>query len=283
MSSITILQSGQPLRIKTSTDVLGSGVTNSANVTCSSVKTFGSVSKWFDTSCFATPNALTLGNAKQGIVRSPGFYNSDFSLSKSVEIREGMRITVQADAFNLANTPHYSNPDTRVGHNLVPDKPSGAPNYWCAWAAQNYMYGHNLASLAPEMLEGESGSKLAHEAMTEKVLFGEGGWVNSFFPNIRKDLYLLLDDGWQVGGTATFELDAVKFPDFTGSFESRLRRLNSAIEGAGWRSTALWCRNTPGGDADQRLENRSESAAIKYWKVDIGDPSFNLVRLREIG
>lgn len=168
-----------------------------------------------------------------------------------------------------------------VGHNLVPDRPSGAPNYWCTWAAQNYMYGHNLANLDPEALEGESGSKLAHEAMTEKVLFGEDGWVNSFFPGIRKDLYLLLDDGWQAGGTATFELDTVKFPDFTGTFEDRLRKLNHAIEGAGWRSTALWCRNTPGGDADQRLENRSESAAIKYWKVDMGDPTFNLVRLRD--
>ena len=169
----------------------------------------------------------------------------------------------------------------KAGHNLVPDKPSGAPNYWCTWAAQNYMYGHDLANLDPEALEGESGSKLAHEAMTEKVLFGTGGWANSFFPDIRKDLYLLLDDGWQAGGTATFELDAVKFPDFAGSFESRLRKLNSAIEGAGWRSTALWCRNTPGGNADQRLENRSESAAIKYWKIDIGDPAFNLVRLRD--
>jgi Carboxypeptidase regulatory-like domain/TonB dependent receptor len=116
LSSITLLQSGQPLRIKTSTDVLGSGVTNSADVTCPSVKHFGSVSKWFDTSCFATPKALALGNAKQGIVRGPGFFNSDLSLSKSVEIREGMRISVQADAFNLANTPHYSNPDTTFGH-----------------------------------------------------------------------------------------------------------------------------------------------------------------------
>ena len=116
LSSITLLQSGQPLRIKTSTDVLGSGVTNSADVTCSSVKTFGSLNQWFDTSCFATPKALTLGNAKQGIVRGPGFYNSDLSLSKSVEIREGMRISVQAGAFNLANTPHYSNPDTTFGH-----------------------------------------------------------------------------------------------------------------------------------------------------------------------
>jgi len=48
------------------------------------------------------------------------------------------------------------------------------------------MYGHNLANLDPEMLEGESGSKLAHEAMREKVLFGKGGWVNSFFPDIRR-------------------------------------------------------------------------------------------------
>ena len=131
------------------------------------------------------------------------------------------------------------------------------------------------------MLEGESGNKLAHEAMTEKVLFGDGGWAKNFFPKIREDLLFLLDDGWQVGGTATFELDPKKFPAFKDLPMSRLRKLNSAIEGAGWRSTALWCRNTPGGDADQRLESRSESAAIKYWKVDIGDPTFNLVRLRD--
>jgi hypothetical protein len=116
VSTITLLQSGQPLRIKTSTDVLGSGVTNSADVTCSSVKTYKSVSKWFDTSCFATPKALTLGNAKQGIVRGPGYYNSDFSLSKSISIREDMKIRVQADAFNLSNTPHYSNPGTTFGN-----------------------------------------------------------------------------------------------------------------------------------------------------------------------
>jgi len=115
VSSITLLQSGQPLRIKSSIDVLNNGVTNSANVTCSSVKTFHSVAEWFDTSCFATPGALMYGDAKQGIVRGPGYYNSDFTLSKSVEIREGMRISFQADAFNLANTPHYSNPGTTFG------------------------------------------------------------------------------------------------------------------------------------------------------------------------
>jgi len=169
----------------------------------------------------------------------------------------------------------------RIRHNLVPDQPSSAPNYWCTWAVQNYMYGHGLPNLDPRVLEGDSGSKLAHDAMNERVLFGENGWADTLFPSIRSDLYLLLDDGWQSGGTASFELDTTKFPTFAGSSEARLRKLNTAIEKAGWRSTALWCRNTPGGDADQNLVNRSQSAAIQYWKIDLGDPNFNLVKLRD--
>lgn len=169
---------------------------------------------------------------------------------------------------------------TGIGRNLVPDRPSGAPNYWCTWAAQNYMYGHDLTELDPKVLEGESGNKLAHEAMSGKVLFGDGGWVNDFFRRVRSDLFFLLDDGWETGGTSTFELNTAKFPAFTGTFADRLRKLNLAVQDSGWRGAGLWCRNTPGGDADHRLESLSESAEIKYWKIDMGDPSFNLVRLR---
>jgi hypothetical protein len=165
--------------------------------------------------------------------------------------------------------------------NLIPEKPADTPNYWCTWAAQNYMYGHHLSALDPKILEGDSGSKLAHDSMTEDILFGKEGWAAKFFPRIRKDIYLLLDDGWQAGGTATFELDTKKFPSFTGSSSGRLRKLNQAIQDAGWRGTALWCRNTPGGDADHRLESVSQSAGIQYWKIDIGDPAFHLIRLRD--
>ncbi|HTF71508.1 MAG TPA: TonB-dependent receptor [Edaphobacter sp.] len=114
LSTITILQSGMPLRIKAAFDNLGSGVTNSANVTCPSVQTFGSVNRWFDTSCFTTPGPLQLGNSGFGKVRGPGYYNADLSLSKSQSIREKMNLILQVDAFNLSNTPHYSNPDTNL-------------------------------------------------------------------------------------------------------------------------------------------------------------------------
>jgi hypothetical protein len=114
-STITSLQSGNPLTFNAAYDNLGSGVTNRADVTCSHVTTFGSVSKWFDTSCFIEPPPLQLGTSGSGKVRGPGYYNSDFSLSKSEPIHEQMRVAVQIDAFNLSNTPHYSNPDTNLG------------------------------------------------------------------------------------------------------------------------------------------------------------------------
>jgi hypothetical protein len=115
LSTITLLRAGNPLTFNSDTDNLGSGVTNHADVTCPSVKKLGSVSEWFDTSCFAYAPPLQLGNSGIGKVRGPGYYNSDLSLSKSANIREGMAIKVQADAFNLSNTPHYSNPDTSLG------------------------------------------------------------------------------------------------------------------------------------------------------------------------
>jgi hypothetical protein len=116
LSTITMLHSGSPLSVKTNIDNLGSGVTNHANITCSSVKTYGSPSKWFDTSCFTYPGPLQLGNSGIGKIRGPGYYNSDLSLSKSTSLHEGMALKFQADAFNVTNTPHFSNPDTTLGH-----------------------------------------------------------------------------------------------------------------------------------------------------------------------
>lgn len=114
ISSITKLQSGTPLVFYAAYDNLGSGVTNHADVTCSQVRTIGSVSRWFDTSCFATPAPYQLGNSGFGKVHGPAYLNSDVSLAKTSTIHEAMKLTLQVDVFNLSNTPHYSNPDTSL-------------------------------------------------------------------------------------------------------------------------------------------------------------------------
>ncbi len=170
--------------------------------------------------------------------------------------------------------------ERRQGLSLVPAQPSGAPHYWCTWATQNYMYGHGLHELDATILQGDAGGDLARNAMTEENVFAGAGWAESFYPKIRSDLFFLLDDGWETGGTATFELDATKFPSFSGTAPERLSKLNSAVQKAGWRGAALWCRNTPEGDRVRSLETLSTSAEVRYWKIDIGDPSFDLIRLR---
>jgi len=166
------------------------------------------------------------------------------------------------------------------GVNLVPAEASKAPNYWCTWATQNYMYGHDLPHLDPTLLEGDTGAELARAAMTEENVFAKTGWAKSFYPRVREDLFFLLDDGWETGGSATFEVDAAKFPSFSGDPSERLRKLSHAVRNEGWRGAALWCRNTPDDDRAHHLETLSTSAEVEYWKIDLGDPNFDLVRLR---
>ena len=65
-------------------------------------------------------------------------------------------------------------------------------------------------------------------------------WLQQF-PKIRGDLYLMLDDGWDVpygvhpdksrDRFGTLELDEERFPSFTGTPAQRLKKLNVFCEG----------------------------------------------------
>lgn len=112
LSTITILQSGQPLTFGISNDNLNSGFSNRADLACPSIRKIGKPSEWFDTSCLTTPPQYQLGNSGAGKVLGPSYRNSDVSLVKSVKFRDRMTASFQVDAFNLTNTPHYANPNT---------------------------------------------------------------------------------------------------------------------------------------------------------------------------
>ena len=58
------------------------------------------------------------GNIGRNAFRGPGLYNFDFSLARSFAIphlREGTRLVIRADAFNLLNHANLNNPDSLVG------------------------------------------------------------------------------------------------------------------------------------------------------------------------
>lgn len=168
------------------------------------------------------------------------------------------------------------------GVSLIPSRLSQAPNYWCTWSTQNYMFGDHSRHIDPKELEGRSGAVLAERELTEKNVFGPGGWAAHFFPDVRGDLFFLFDEGWESQGYATFLLDTQKFPSFAGAPEARLQKMNETVRKKGWRGAALWCRSTPGMARDiAPLVQRSKNAGIAYWKIDGGDRNFAVDRVRD--
>src|SRR5262249_15869127 len=70
----------------------------------------GPGTKWFDTSAFARPQTLRLGNAGRNILEGPGLTNYDFGVFRTIPIRERRRLQIRGEFFNLSNTPHFNNP-----------------------------------------------------------------------------------------------------------------------------------------------------------------------------
>jgi len=100
------------MTIHLTSDNLNNGMSNRANAVCPSVRTLGRTSEWFDTSCFTTPALYQIGTSGLGKAVSPGYADSDISLSKTERIHDQMTLGVQIDAFNAFNHPYLGHPNT---------------------------------------------------------------------------------------------------------------------------------------------------------------------------
>jgi hypothetical protein len=125
LSGITRVQSGAPLTVSGTQTIgsAGSGVTaftRRANLvqgvplysgyTCPAGKKC-----WFNPAAFTQAPTNGAGNAPVGNIIGPAYYAWDISLRKNFNLpREGMRLTLQADAFNLFNRTNWGNPGTTV-------------------------------------------------------------------------------------------------------------------------------------------------------------------------
>ncbi len=121
------------------------------------------------------------------------------------------------------------------GPNLVPERASKAPDYFCTWNVQGYACDY-IGALPTRAL------------MTQASLFGKGplqGWLD-FYPSVRKDLLFVMDDSWDVPvdnderALGRLQLDEGKFPGFRGTPEKRLAALSKAVVAKGWRGLGGW-------------------------------------------
>ena len=86
------------------------------------------VVRWFNTAAFVPNAPHTFGDAGRNVVIGPGLVNFDLALYKNFQPIERLRAQLRIEAFNVANTPHFNEPNTQVGNrNFGVITSAGAP------------------------------------------------------------------------------------------------------------------------------------------------------------
>lgn len=164
-------------------------------------------------------------------------------------------------------------------------------SYYCTWLAQNFIAseaGEKRAAVRPEFT-GDQGANCARDKINEHTVFGNGGMAQI---NARADLYLVLDDGWDVPYQTdpsvskhrfgSLEVNEERFPFAEGDPAERLRALNERVKSLGWKGLGIWVAAQRCGKDYKLLFSEADKeywrerilwckqAGVTYWKVDWG-------------
>jgi hypothetical protein len=120
ISGVVIVESGLPFNITDSLSGSILGVSGSQAQFASGMGTGSlsvphrTISQWFNTNAFTTPPAVgdgyAIGNTPWNFATGPGFWNTDFSLSKLVPLSETVHLEFRGELFNLFNHANFANP-----------------------------------------------------------------------------------------------------------------------------------------------------------------------------
>ena len=74
----------------------------------------GDAGTYFDTTAFARVTEVRFGNVGRNTMRGPGQQNLDLSLFRSFSLNKTADLQFRLEAFNVTNTPHFSQPNGNV-------------------------------------------------------------------------------------------------------------------------------------------------------------------------
>ncbi|MDE6274467.1 MAG: hypothetical protein K2L87_05420 [Clostridiales bacterium] len=173
-------------------------------------------------------------------------------------------------------------------------KKEGAQHgYWCTWLTQNYIAERSYTKergVAPQFV-GDQGAREARSVINEEAVFGRNGFAAQW-GEIRSDLYLMFDDGWDVpygvhpadrrDAFGSLKLSEERFPFAKGDPAERLKALSDRVKACGWKGLGIWvsaqrCGKNylePFSEKDEAYWRErilwSKYAGVSYWKVDWG-------------
>ena len=124
INGISTYQGGFPLTLGTASNATNSfgGGSRPNYVGGCDPKISGSdqsrLTQWFNTSCFVLPPASTFGNLGRTYtgVRTAGIANYDFSIFKSLTVREKIKVQFRTEFFNIMNRVQFGPPGETKGN-----------------------------------------------------------------------------------------------------------------------------------------------------------------------
>jgi len=119
---IALLQSGTPIELSTGEDSPGNRPDRVGAIRYPKSTNGGSGSYWFNPGAFANPPTTTgsscnctvytrLGSLGRNQIVGPSYRVVNFSLQKNIHLNDKYTMELHGDAFNLFNTPEFTNPN----------------------------------------------------------------------------------------------------------------------------------------------------------------------------
>ncbi len=148
--------------------------------------------------------------------------------------------------------------------NLIPAQAKNTGNYFCTWDSQCDHI--NTWKDCPNDFT-------SRDAMCEEFLFGESGLLNSF-DGVRKDLIVVLDDGWDVPYGAkdtrvfgSLVADPERFPSLSRMTPAgRLKALSQRIKSLGYKGLGLWVPSQSQLMTDSKEISRTPEEERHFWE-----------------
>jgi hypothetical protein len=115
-NAIAVYQTGSPFSVVNSTPQSNTGVSSDRpNVVSDPFLANPTIQKWFDPAAFAPQAIGTIGSEGRNILTGPPFRHFDCSIFKDFKIQERYMLQARFEAYNLTNTPNFSNPSATLG------------------------------------------------------------------------------------------------------------------------------------------------------------------------
>ncbi len=126
LNALLTVQSGQPVPFALANSSIADGQQR-PNITCSNLGTGLSLhdvafssdpnASYYNGNCFAIPDDQVPGNAPRfsANVRGEGIRNTDMGIFKDFTVREGMKLELRAEFFNITNSVRFRTPDSFLG------------------------------------------------------------------------------------------------------------------------------------------------------------------------